>query len=128
MPPEAVIFIPVFDSFRVFVTRIAKGRHPFLADRTHIHHFLLDIGFSHSHTVSTLITANLLIIAVALYVQDLNINFAIGILLLVTLALFAVLFYMRKASIAATERLKAQLSESKDNLIQIQESVYSKQI
>lgn len=119
----AVLFIPVFDSFRVFLTRIAKGRHPFHADRTHIHHFLLDIGFSHSHTVSTLITANLLIIAVALYIQDININFAIGILLLVTIALFAVLFFMRKARLDATEKMKQEMAEKKDNVIPFPSSI-----
>ena len=110
----AVLFIPVFDSFRVFLTRMVKGRHPFLADRTHIHHFLLDIGFSHSHTVSTLITANLLIITIALYVQDLNINVSIGILLLVTMALFAILFFMRKARLDATEKMKQEMSEKNE--------------
>ena len=106
----SVLFIPIFDSFRVFIARIMKGKHPFHADRTHIHHFLLDIGFSHSHTVSTLLTANFLVITIALFVQNLNPNFALGILLLVTMLLFCVLYYMRKNRLAEMERIKEELA------------------
>ena len=42
-----VVFIPVFDTLRVFAVRIWKGRSPFQADRTHIHHLLTNAGFSH---------------------------------------------------------------------------------
>ncbi len=44
----AIVFIPVFDTVRVFATRIWKGNSPFVADRTHIHHLLTNQGFSHS--------------------------------------------------------------------------------
>jgi UDP-N-acetylmuramyl pentapeptide phosphotransferase/UDP-N-acetylglucosamine-1-phosphate transferase len=99
----SVLFVPVFDSFRVFVTRIAKGNHPFHADRTHLHHYLLDLGFSHSSTVTILITVNLLIISVSLLVQDLNPNIAIAAILAFTFGLFGILYFMRKARLAKTE-------------------------
>ncbi len=111
----AVMFIPVFDSFRVFITRIAKGHSPFRADRTHLHHFLLDLGFSHSNTVTTLITANLLIISVSLLVQDLNPNIAIGALLALTFGLFAILYFMRKERIARTELIRNKMTASSAN-------------
>jgi UDP-N-acetylmuramyl pentapeptide phosphotransferase/UDP-N-acetylglucosamine-1-phosphate transferase len=40
--------IPVFDTLRVFGTRIWRGKSPFIADRTHIHHLLTNNGISHS--------------------------------------------------------------------------------
>lgn len=43
-----IVFIPVFDTIRVFTVRIWKGNSPFEADRTHIHHLLTNQGFSHS--------------------------------------------------------------------------------
>jgi UDP-GlcNAc:undecaprenyl-phosphate GlcNAc-1-phosphate transferase len=43
-----VVLIPVFDTIRVFATRIWKGRSPFVADKTHIHHLLTNQGFSHA--------------------------------------------------------------------------------
>lgn len=42
-----IVFIPVFDTLRVFALRIWKGRSPFVADKTHIHHLLTNQGYSH---------------------------------------------------------------------------------
>ncbi len=42
-----IVFIPVFDTMRVFAIRIWKGKSPFQADKTHIHHLLTNAGFSH---------------------------------------------------------------------------------
>ena len=42
-----IVLIPVFDTIRVFAFRIWKGKSPFEADRTHIHHLLTNQGFSH---------------------------------------------------------------------------------
>jgi UDP-N-acetylmuramyl pentapeptide phosphotransferase/UDP-N-acetylglucosamine-1-phosphate transferase len=42
-----IVLIPVFDTIRVFATRIWNGKSPFSADKTHIHHLLTNQGFSH---------------------------------------------------------------------------------
>jgi UDP-N-acetylmuramyl pentapeptide phosphotransferase/UDP-N-acetylglucosamine-1-phosphate transferase len=42
-----IVFIPLFDTVRVFCLRIWKGKSPFTADKTHIHHLLTNQGFSH---------------------------------------------------------------------------------
>lgn len=96
----SVLFIPVFDTFRVFTTRLIKGVSPFKADRTHLHHYMLDMGFTHTDTVIVLIVANILIITVSLLMQDFNPNFAIFCILAISLGLFGILFYMRKAKLA----------------------------
>ena len=44
----AVLMVPLFDTLRVFSLRILSRRSPFTPDRNHIHHLLLDRGFSHS--------------------------------------------------------------------------------
>jgi UDP-N-acetylmuramyl pentapeptide phosphotransferase/UDP-N-acetylglucosamine-1-phosphate transferase len=43
----SLVFVPVFDTLRVFAMRIWKGKSPFQADKTHIHHLLTNAGFSH---------------------------------------------------------------------------------
>lgn len=45
---------PVIDCLVLLVRRAAHGRSPFHADRTHIHHFMLDAGFSVTGVVMTL--------------------------------------------------------------------------
>lgn len=42
-----ILAVPLFDTLRVFTHRIASGIGPFVADRNHIHHFIIDNGFSH---------------------------------------------------------------------------------
>lgn len=43
-----IVLIPVFDTLRVFAMRIWRGKSPFEADRTHIHHLLTNAGYSHA--------------------------------------------------------------------------------
>lgn len=42
-----IVLIPVFDTMKVFITRIWRGKSPFSPDKTHIHHLLTNQGFSH---------------------------------------------------------------------------------
>lgn len=55
-----IMIIPLFDTFRVFVTRILRGQSPFKADRRHIHHLLIDFGFSHTQATGILVLTNML--------------------------------------------------------------------
>ncbi len=45
----AVVFIPVADTLRVFIQRMAKGGSPFKPDRIHIHHLLTENSIKHAH-------------------------------------------------------------------------------
>lgn len=78
-----ILFVPIFDTFRVFTTRIVRGNSPFRADRTHLHHYLLDLGFSHAQTVLILVVANLGILGIGYLVQDMNVHGGILVLLAV---------------------------------------------
>jgi UDP-GlcNAc:undecaprenyl-phosphate/decaprenyl-phosphate GlcNAc-1-phosphate transferase len=60
----AILIGPIFDTLRVFTLRIAAGRSPFSADRNHLHHRMLRLGFNHIQT--TLILAGFNIIAIVL--------------------------------------------------------------
>jgi len=94
------LFVPIFDTFRVFTTRIVKGSSPFRADRTHLHHYLLDLGFNHSSTVVILVVSNLLIMMLGYLVQGLNIHAGLAILFGTAGALVAALWAMRKKHLA----------------------------
>lgn len=50
--------IAVFDTLRVMFGRILKGVSPFKADKTHLHHLFIDLGFTHFGTTLTLLTLN----------------------------------------------------------------------
>ncbi len=47
-----ILGYPIADTLRVFMIRIATGSSPFVADRRHMHHVLLDKGFTHFGTTT----------------------------------------------------------------------------
>lgn len=57
-----IMIIPLFDTIRVFTTRIYRGHSPFKPDRRHIHHLLIDYGFTHMQATGTLVAVNILYI------------------------------------------------------------------
>lgn len=46
----ALLSVPIFDTLRVFSLRIMRKKSPFKADRLHMHHLIVDNGFSHMQT------------------------------------------------------------------------------
>jgi UDP-GlcNAc:undecaprenyl-phosphate/decaprenyl-phosphate GlcNAc-1-phosphate transferase len=75
-----VVLIPVFDSFRVFVLRIWKGRSPFVADKTHIHHLLTNQGFSHGFAAKLMCFIHGFILIEAYWLRYLRQEFIFAIL------------------------------------------------
>ncbi|WBO84419.1 MraY family glycosyltransferase [Hymenobacter yonginensis] len=64
-----ILFVPLFDTLRVFIVRMMAGRSPFSPDKNHVHHRILAMGFQQ---ISTVVLLALLNIVVILFV----INFA----------------------------------------------------
>lgn len=66
--PFLVLGVPIFDICFAFLRRIAKGQNPMKADRGHVHHRLIDMGFNQKQAVaiSYMITAILGLAAVLL--------------------------------------------------------------
>lgn len=58
----AVLAVPVFDTLRVMTLRIIRGTSPFNPDKTHLHHLLLDLHFSHIGASVVEIFTNLLVV------------------------------------------------------------------
>lgn len=50
--PFLILGIPIFDICFAFLRRIAKGQNPMVADRGHVHHRLIDMGFSQKQAVA----------------------------------------------------------------------------
>ncbi|MEI6886474.1 MAG: MraY family glycosyltransferase [Bacteroidota bacterium] len=61
----AIVFVPLFDTIKVFILRIFKGKHPFTPDKQHAHHTLLCLGLSHAQTSMYLVGLNAAFIFVA---------------------------------------------------------------
>ena len=49
--PSLTLAVPILDMSAVIVLRLRQGLSPFVADKRHLHHRLLNAGFSHRFTV-----------------------------------------------------------------------------
>ena len=91
-----ILAIPLFDSLRVFVARIMKGRHPLSPGRGHIHHALLNLGFGHNKTSFILYLFAISMIVSSYFLLDLNLNIGIAILAGISFILLYIPFYLLK--------------------------------
>lgn len=55
----AVLILPLYDTLSSFIRRVVQGKSPFTPDKKHIHHQLLRLGLTHTHTTMTLMGINL---------------------------------------------------------------------
>ncbi len=95
-PPALVIAIfsfPLMDTLRVFIIRLIKRRSPFSADKNHIHHNLLLLGFKHWE-ISLIASAFILVMARITYgFNEINLHTSLLSLLVVS-GFFSVLPYL----------------------------------
>src|SRR3954447_781215 len=87
-----ILLIPLLDVLRVFIIRLTKGVSPFAPDRNHVHHLLLNKGFSHTKVTISLLTAAAGFAGISFYIQSLNINLISAILVL---TFFATIFVVK---------------------------------
>ena len=67
--PYLILAVPILDMSAVIFSRISKGKSPFIADKSHLHHWLLKAGISQRQTV-------LFIYALTLWVGSLAMGFS----------------------------------------------------
>ncbi|WP_204104485.1 MULTISPECIES: MraY family glycosyltransferase [Spirulina sp. CCY15215] len=67
--PYLILAVPILDMSAVIISRLSNGKSPFLADKSHLHHRLLDAGISQRLTV-------LFIYALTLWVGSLALAFS----------------------------------------------------
>ena len=95
----SIIFIPFFDTTRVFTTRIIRHGKPFKADRSHIHHVFIDyLKLSHAKASILLASINLSVFIVILYLNTYLSSLWLGVLLTsIFIILSALLFYVNRS-------------------------------
>ena len=67
-----LVAIPLFDMVFTSLRRIIRKGSPFAADRSHIHHLFLDLGFSHRRALVMIVTINLAATSLGLLLHRLN--------------------------------------------------------
>lgn len=106
----SILIIPIIDTLRVIVIRLKNGVSPFKADRSHIHHEILDLGISHLHSAFILWLVNIFMIGVAYLTMPLNINVQMVVLIAVGISFLPLIKIGYKISVKAF-----QLDSAKEN-------------
>lgn len=70
----AILIVPIIDTISVIIIRLSQKKSPFSADKNHIHHRVLKLGYSHMETSLIICLSNVLIIIFAYLLRHLNIN------------------------------------------------------
>ncbi|QNF35753.1 undecaprenyl/decaprenyl-phosphate alpha-N-acetylglucosaminyl 1-phosphate transferase [Adhaeribacter swui] len=93
-----ILFVPLFDTVRVFIIRISKGISPFSPDKNHIHHRLLAMGFRQINTVLILAFINIIVIGYVVLLDHMGNLYLLGSLVLFSVLLSFILgVYKAKA-------------------------------
>ena len=91
----SILIVPLFDTLRVFSLRILDKRSPFSPDRNHVHHFLLDLGFSHRKVTLLCVGANVFFISLTYSIRSLGTTLVMGILFALAASLIGIICYFR---------------------------------
>jgi UDP-GlcNAc:undecaprenyl-phosphate/decaprenyl-phosphate GlcNAc-1-phosphate transferase len=67
-----LLIIPIFDTVRIFLLRLIKGKSPFHADRNHIHHRLIDLDLTHLQATGILLLVTVISVVLAFSLQRLG--------------------------------------------------------
>lgn len=114
----AILVIPLMDTLRVFAIRTYHRRSPFSPDRNHIHHLLLDRGFSHRFIALLLVSINMLFILAAYAGRNFGCTWIILAILIVFFSCIAALYYTRpRARLFVAKTLEAPEGELKTTKI-----------
>lgn len=93
--PILMLGLPIFDTLFAIIRRVLTGRSPMSPDRGHLHHRLLDMGFSQKQTVAILYTLTTIlcltavVISVRGYLRGVLLIVAVLIIILASLRLIA---------------------------------------
>ena len=115
MTPAIILGIPLFDTFFAILRRYKNGRRIFRADREHLHHRLLAIGFSHRgavlvvYCISAVLGLSAIILTRLTTAQAVLLLFGVAsCLLLLANRLGVIGFRWRRRLAGAEERVKGQ--------------------
>ena len=68
-----LIAIPLMDMVAVMIRRMYRGHSPFMADRTHLHHLLMEKGFSARETLVLVCFSAFLFATIGVFTEILNV-------------------------------------------------------
>lgn len=102
--PLLILGLPLFDAIFAMLRRILKGQNPMTADRGHLHHRLIDMGFSTKRSVFILYAISGVLGITAVLLAEKGTFMALG--LLVAVLVFIVFQTMRMKNLKLRDKEK----------------------
>lgn len=97
-----ILLIPIFDTLRVMLLRLMRRKSPFDPDKTHIHHYLLDLGLTHLQATMILLGISLFFILVSFLIKDFTVIKALLVLFFLGLAKAVTTSYLSRRKLKKT--------------------------
>ncbi len=99
-----IMVVPLFDTFRVFILRLATGKSPFIADKNHVHHSLIALGLTHLQATLWILGTNVVFIVLSFLIQKRGIfNVTLVILILAILVSYLPSHFLRRRGLINTD-------------------------
>jgi UDP-GlcNAc:undecaprenyl-phosphate/decaprenyl-phosphate GlcNAc-1-phosphate transferase len=108
----AVLIVPLFDTARVFTTRILLGQNPFKADNRHIHHLLLKAGLSHLKATFYLSLFQIFIIIMVFFLDFLGIFWLLMLMFMLCAIVTLMILYLPVTSLIEKSHLNVLAGET----------------
>jgi UDP-GlcNAc:undecaprenyl-phosphate GlcNAc-1-phosphate transferase len=91
-----ILIIPIFDTVRVMLIRMARGTSPFKPDKRHVHHYLLELTGSHRKATVILLVVNVLFIMISFLLRNMHVLGLLTVLLVLASVLTFIPYAMLK--------------------------------
>lgn len=92
--PLGILAIPLIDTVLAFIRRLLEGKNPFSPDHSHIHHKLLEKGFSEVKAANLLILLSMVCSILGVTAYFISKNARVGIFIFLLFIIFSFLYYL----------------------------------
>ncbi|MBC7850748.1 MAG: undecaprenyl/decaprenyl-phosphate alpha-N-acetylglucosaminyl 1-phosphate transferase [Chitinophagaceae bacterium] len=105
----AILITPIMDTLRVFIIRVLNKKSPFAADKNHLHHLLLNAGYSHMQSTGVIILSAVPAILLTLFFHA-PLGFAIMLSLISTTLMYLLIYIStrRQATTISSSQLQTE--------------------
>ena len=113
-----VLALPIVDTLLVMLRRLRHGENPFLPDRTHLHHRLMEMGLPHAAVVPVLYIGSGLFGIQAWFQRSIPDGPQFAFILILCFAVYGTVFFFRRDAVARKVSLVAGRTSNRNGALQ----------
>ena len=95
----AVLIVPIFDTIRICIVRLAHGKSILIGDNNHLHHSVLRISGSHAKATTVILSVNIILILLTYFARNIgNLLLVLFLLIIESCISVSLHFYLKRHS------------------------------